>query len=186
MKNEILFLDLETTGTDSKIHDILSIGAMLWVKYGNFEYFDSFEVYIKSKRNFWSVDPKALKYNGYNLLEHDKIAVSYKEGIERFHRFIVDRKRCNELTICGGINVDFDLSFLPKTITSLFSYRKVDLTSILIYLDSKSVISLPSDVSPTKWAFEKYVINYQDGSKPKSPLEDVRSCVKLYNELLEL
>lgn len=57
---------------------------------------------------------------------------------------------------------------------------------ILFYLSSKGVIPLPSGVSPTKWAFERYAINYQDGSKPKSPLEDVRSCIKLFNNLLEL
>lgn len=186
--NKILFLDLETTGLDPQVHNILSIGCAVWSPLRELDSDNTFEVFLKSNANFWVIDPKALEYNKYNLAEHEKKSVDFKKGLESFLKFL--DARVDFPIVCAGINVNFDIAFLDGFVKhpegSLFSHRTVDLSSILISLHHAGKLCIPSEYkSPSKWAFEFYGISpHHDG--PKSPLKDVLASIKLYGRLLEI
>jgi DNA polymerase III epsilon subunit-like protein len=187
--DKILFLDLETTGTLPEAHNILSVGCAIWRPDREVKQRDTFEVYLQPNNKFWLVDVKALEYNKYDLIEHTKKAVDFKKGLESFLVFL--ESRMDFPIVCAGINVKFDIDFLTGFIRhpskgALFSYRVIDLTSILISMYHKKLVPIPDDYeSPTKWAFEFFGLTPQhDG--PKSPLKDVLAEIKLYERLLQL
>lgn len=124
----LLFIDLEMTGLDPRVHEILEVGALL-VDGGTLEIKSEYETKIKPE-NIENADPKALELNRYQEKEWTK-AVPLRQVLEKL----------NELAPQGmiaGWNITFDWMFLEMAyrqhdIKPAFDYHKIDVLGIAWY-----------------------------------------------------
>lgn len=100
-----VYLDIETTGLDPRIHEIIEIGAVRD---------DDFSLEVKIQPNLINADPIALQINGYSETKW-KNAKSSKLILPLTLPFF---QNC----ILIGQNISFDVSFLME------SYQKLGIT----------------------------------------------------------
>jgi DNA polymerase III alpha subunit (gram-positive type) len=100
-KRKILFIDLETSGLDSSIHEILEIGLQVQDDTGHGR-----PVYDKKVRptRIHTAEEKALEVNGYNDWDW-RAAIELEPILQILSPFMQD-------AVVVGWNVSFDWSFL--------------------------------------------------------------------------
>jgi len=123
----MIVLDIETTGTDPRLHSIVEVGAIDFDSPGNF---------FNERCSVWEgaeIDFKALEINGLTSMDiQDKTLLTQKELISAFMTWI---DRIEDKTIAGQ-NVDFDINFLNESsarcgLNFRLGKRKVDQHSIV-------------------------------------------------------
>jgi len=123
----MIVLDIETTGTDPRLHSIVEVGAIDFDSPGN---------YFNARCQIWDgaeINFKALEINGLTLNEiQDKSILTQKELISRF---IIWIDNIEDKTIAGH-NVDFDINFINESaarcgLNFSLGKRKVDQHSIV-------------------------------------------------------
>ncbi len=126
----LALIDIETTGLDELIHEIIDIGVLL-VKQDTFDFIDGFRIKIKPE-NIERASPVALEINGYN--EEDwKDAMPLREAM-----VLIASRTVNAMP--GSWNVGFEQRFLNmamrKTGIQLqMDYHWIDLPSIIWFWD---------------------------------------------------
>jgi len=115
MGKYILWLDLETTGLDKKIHAIIQISCLVEM---DGQLIDEFNLFIRPFSGA-SVSRDALKKNNISIetLKTDKKYVSYNEAFKTFIEFMekyVNRYKPIEKFVLAGKNVKFDIEFLRE------------------------------------------------------------------------
>lgn len=124
-KRKLVFVDIETTGLDPEIHEIIEISCLI-VDGETFEEVGGFTEKIVPER-IGLADPNAISISGYTQ-EGWQNARSLQEVIQKFAG-----------TVPGGIitgwNVAFDWSFLEHALKRLninsdFDYHRLDVMSI--------------------------------------------------------
>ena len=137
----MLVIDVETSGTDSRVHGILSIGGV---------------DYLNPERQFygdcrlWSearVMDDALKVNGFSK---DGLWNSNKQSEESLINDFIDWFSKSENHNLAGQNPHFDLSFLIECclrnkVDIPFARRLIDLHSVAIFHMIQKGIEIPSD-----------------------------------------
>lgn len=125
--NKILFLDIETTGTDPEKHGIFEIACKVQ---------NQPQFYNTSCGFSGAIDIGALKYNkaykDFNEVNKDE-----KDLLEDFVYYILNLGEKKPFILCGQ-NVHFDLNFIRKRLAkldvsgldSIFSYRVLDLFTL--------------------------------------------------------
>lgn len=151
--DKLLILDLETTGLDPQIHEIIDIGAILCAA-------DSMEIYweheAKLKPSRIEVaQPKALEVNGYNEQDWEQ-AFSFEQGFTEFIGLL------DETMVLTGQNVWFDVQFYLEGLKKVgrknldpldttpygYSYHRLDIASMAFpFLSGKPKLSM-SKISP--------------------------------------
>lgn len=130
----LAFIDLETTGIDPSVHEILEIGVVRARQTGDplqpLSEVDRFEMKI-APEHIERADPKALQVNHYDP-EDWKNAISFKEASA-----ILDEKLKGHIIVAQ--NVAFDVGFLArayehveKRLDSIVYYHKLDLASFAV------------------------------------------------------
>jgi len=123
----MIVLDIETTGTDPRIHSIVEVGAID---------FDSPENVFNARCQIWEgaeTDLKALEINGLTLKEiQDKTILTQ---IDLISGFITWMDQIEDKTIAGQ-NVDFDIDFINESAARCgldfnLGKRKVDQHSVV-------------------------------------------------------
>lgn len=122
---KLVFLDIETTGFDPLIHEIIEIGCFV-VDGGTFDVLSRYERKIKPE-HIERASPLALEINGYTE-EGWRESKSLKEVMREF-------KDIAPGGMIIGWNVSFDWSFLENAfrrlnITPQFDYHRIDVMSI--------------------------------------------------------
>lgn len=124
--NKLAFTDLETTGLNSKIHEIIEIGCVI-VSQPDLEVVEEFELKVKPE-NISKAEPKALEVNGYNEKDWED-AMPLHKALQIYSE---KTKDC----VFVAQNITFDWSFLEEAcykenITlQLWSYHRIDLLSM--------------------------------------------------------
>ncbi len=122
-----MLLDLETTGLNPEIHEIIEIG---WVTFNwiTLEMLGSAEYKIQPQQ-IERADPKALEINGYTPKKWEN-AIPLKRGLTRLTHEAARG-------IIGGYNFTFDWSFLYKgfwnwgvDVETVMSYHRLDVMSM--------------------------------------------------------
>ncbi len=140
----IALTDIETTGLDPKIHEIIEIACILFDD-EKFEIINTFEYKIKPEK-IEAAAPEAMKVNGYNE-EEWKDALSLDEVMDKYIEFT------NGATFMA-YNVTFDWGFLKETGKNfLLHYHRLDLLSM-------ACIKIPRE-GKTSWSM-KSVCKYLD------------------------
>ncbi|MEK9174448.1 MAG: 3'-5' exonuclease, partial [Patescibacteria group bacterium] len=122
LRRPLAITDIETTGFDADIHEIIEIGLIL-VDQQTLKTKDEWSVKVKPRRLRTAAE-KALKVAGYNKLDWLK-AISLKEVME-----IYSKKTKNAIFVAQ--NSFFDWSFLSQAfketgVEDHIDYHRVDL-----------------------------------------------------------
>jgi DNA polymerase III alpha subunit (gram-positive type) len=123
----IAFVDIETTGLDTEIHEIIELGVVIAkMKDGIFTVTDKLDVKIQPK-HIENADPVALRVNGYN--EGDWLfGTSIEEALKSF----VEK---TDGAIFTAHNMAFDYGFIEANlkrynIPHTMHYHKLDTISV--------------------------------------------------------
>jgi len=129
--NKYIALDCETSGISTRDFKPALLTVYIAVLDENFNTVDELELKTKPDDGIYHVTPKSLDVNKINLVEHDKVAITYKEAGTKLFDFI--KKNYNgERLIPVGHGIAFDCRFLQDTIISagswerFISYRTLD------------------------------------------------------------
>jgi DNA polymerase III subunit alpha, Gram-positive type len=150
----IFFYDLETTGLNPGIHEIIEIGAVL-VSQPDFQVLKTYEVKVIPE-HIETASPEALKVNHYDP-ENWYNAVPLSQAIR-------DICEMGQDAIPAGYNVTFDWAFIQAALNQVgmpdpFYYHRVDVMSI---------------------AFAKH---YQDGKFTKYSLSELCNYYNVTNRM---
>ena len=125
LKRPLAITDVETTGFDAQLHEIIEIGLVL-ADQKNFKVLDEWSVKVKPKKIRTAAD-KALKVAGYTKLDWAN-AIGLKEAME-----VYSKKTKNAIFMAQ--NSFFDWSFLSEAfkqtgVEDHTDYHRVDLFTI--------------------------------------------------------
>lgn len=165
----IIFVDVETTGLNTELHDIISIGAVLLA--------DQTTTYAKDF-SIWpsdvdAVSPQALAINGRSsesLVDSDLDCI----GADALQPFVAWVKRQYRRPILAGWNVHFDARFLKKYLNPFpFGYMYLDVAALAIarYQKVQSADKISSE------------LGIPPEAKPHIALNGARHAVSIYNAL---
>jgi DNA polymerase III epsilon subunit-like protein len=123
----MIVLDIETTGTDPRLHSIVEVGAID---------FDSPENFFNERCQIWEgaeIDVKALEINGLTLNDIKDQTIHTQRNL--ITRFMIWTDQIKDKTIAGQ-NVDFDIDFLNESsarcgLNFKLGKRKVDQHSVV-------------------------------------------------------
>ena len=124
--NKVALIDLETTGLDPVLHEIIEIGAVVFDP-ATLEVIDTVSVRVKPER-LHDAEPKALAVNGYN-------ARDWKSASDLAWGLSVLAGATHGATFMS-YNVTFDWSFIRESVKRsrevglAFQKQKIDLLSI--------------------------------------------------------
>lgn len=123
-KRPLAITDLEMTGLDSDIHEIIEIGLVV-VDQDALEVLDTLSVKIKPE-HIETATPEALAVNGYKP-EDWQDAISLKDAMEQY-----SQKTQN--AVFAGWNITFDWAFMEKAfkktgIKQTMDYHRIDILS---------------------------------------------------------
>lgn len=181
-KQNLAFIDIETTGLNVDKHEIIEIGCVLvsqnWTDGAKptFEVIEEFELKIKPER-IEDADPIALRVNGYDPSAW-VFAYNLKEAMQIF-------SEKTDGVIMAAHNVCFDFGFIDKAfriteIENKMHYHKLDTISIAF-----AKLHSHGDVSKFSLRFlcEYFGI---ENKRAHAALSDARATFEVYKKLMNL
>jgi DNA polymerase III subunit epsilon len=178
--HNLAFVDTETTGLDSKKHEIIEIGVVIvsqdFSDPSILNLVEEFDIKIKPER-ISDADPQALKINHYDPSQW-KEAITLSEAMKIF-----SEKTKDTIMVCH--NTPFDASFLSEAfnktgIKNQMHYHTLDTISI-----AYAKLSNQKDVDK----FSLRVLSEHFGienKKSHSALSDAKTTFLLYKKLMEM
>lgn len=122
---------------------------------------DSLSLFVKPNNGVYTVEAGGLEVNKINLVEHDKVAITYSEAGQLLFKFLKKNSNDGEIKLIPvGKQVHGDVRWLQehllgkKTMDKFVSYRTVDITGIALTLQIKG--KLPPDLSLSLGALVEY------------------------------
>jgi oligoribonuclease len=111
-----VFVDIETTGLDVSRHVAIDI-ALIVVDLNDYSYMHEYTSCIACDADhWWYSDPKALEVNGYNSLNHSKIAKDDWIVSEEIEKFLIEHEIVNGKAFFICQNPSFDRPFFLQII----------------------------------------------------------------------
>lgn len=181
-KNDLVFVDIETTGLNPEIHEIIEIAVVrvtqTWEEGEKPQFLSSFEWSVKIKPlHIENADPVALKVNGYSKNDW-KEAVSLKEALTEF-------SKKTEGAIMVAHNVAFDAGFLDKNmsqegVSNTMHYHRLDTVSM-------AYATLHSTPDVNRYSLMELCKYFGiENTDPHSALSDARADFELFKKLMSL
>lgn len=191
-----IFLDVETTGLDPRMNDVIEIGAIC------FEDDNSDNVYPveiarysgkMSSDKYQLIDPEALQVNG-RMLYGDVASVDDSLSKDVWMGFTEWLIRYNTPgTILLGHNLQFDLDFIKEAtrrhdidVTRLFNRTKIDTKQVAAFLKDAGVINPDNLRLITLW---NYMFLDHPGlgasENAHNAILDCTMCYQIYFEMRE-
>lgn len=175
MRNHNLaFVDIETTGLDVTMHEIIEIGCVITTP--SLEVIEEFELKIKPE-HIENANPVALKINHYN--EADWLdAVPLDQGMQIFAEKVKD-------CIMVGQNIAFDAGFIE------YAFSKLDIANTMHYhrLDTISIAwaKFHDDQDLQHFSLREMCLRFGiENKKAHTGLGDARATYELYKKLMSL
>jgi oligoribonuclease (3'-5' exoribonuclease) len=154
-----LFLDNEMGGLEKDQYSLLTVYLMMTDD--NFKVIGDLYLYLKPNDGIYKVCVRAMEINKINLVEHDKRAITYKEGSTALYNFLsklTDGGKVKATVVGHGIygDVEWILHHLisRNSFENFTSYRKLDTSSTCQFL--KSCGLFPEDVSGSLESLAKH------------------------------
>ncbi|MCA9352481.1 3'-5' exonuclease [Patescibacteria group bacterium] len=179
MKNKNLaFIDIETTGFNVEIQEIIEIGCIIVRQQDGVlgGIVEEFELKVKPE-HLETADPEALSVNGYSESEW-----LFAMNLEQAMKILAEKtKDC----IFVAHNVAFDWSFIAKAfattgVENQMYYAKIDTISV-------AFAKLHRDASVTKYSLGALCDRFGiTNDRAHTALADTRATVEVYRKLLEL
>ncbi len=177
LQQTLAFVDIETTGLDSDIHEIIELGVVFArIKDGELVVVDTLDIKIIPK-NIEKADPIALRVNGYD--EADWLfALDIKDAIKIF-------SEKSEGTVFLAHNLLFDYSFIQKAfknnnIENKLHFQKIDTLSMAF-----GILQNQNDLGKLslRYLCEKFEI---ENKKAHSAFADAYALYGVFKKLLNL
>ena len=137
----IIVVDIETTGTKLNKHGVLSIGAT--------DYASNTGFYQECRVGFFTkIDDEALKVNGFTKKEcRDKFRPTQHVAYTKFYNFCTSLYPNSTIVLAGQQVGSFDIPFLQKLHLEIgadigpwiFGYRSIDLHSVAFAVYGQSL-----------------------------------------------
>ena len=173
-KQNLAFIDIETTGLNVLKHEIIEIGCVL--SSPSLEVIEEFELKIKPE-HIEDADPVSLKISHYDSLKWSE-AYTLKKAMKIFSKKVKD-------SIMVGQNVAFDSGFLEhafsKTnISNTMHYHKLDTISL-------AWAKLHRDPDLDHFSLREMCVRFGiKNEHAHTALSDARATFLLYKKLMEL
>lgn len=187
MKQEtlkILYIDVETTGTNPQDHDIIQLAMIIEI---NGEVVKEVDMKMKPT-NFETIENAALEVTGTTREMLRKYPDPKKQFIrlESILNSYIDKYDKNDKAYPVGYNVDFDLQFLKEFfdknnspyLGSYINWRKVDPLYILYMMDIQGRAWLPD------YKLETVCKDRGIELQAHNALSDIRATRQLLHQLL--
>jgi DNA polymerase III epsilon subunit-like protein len=181
-------IDLETGGLNPKENSLLEVGMASFIdnKRGP-------ELFLKIKYDNYNVTDGAKKVNGFDVIEHEKTAISPKEALIKIKSYFKELMVLNngKKMMAAGRNVNFDISFLRQFFKDysddgldyyLSSYHLFDLTPIGYFLYQVNMI----DILPSSSDKICDALSISEEVKPHSAINGARINLDVYEKILQL
>ena len=185
MDKKVLYIDVETTGTNPAKHGIIQIGAIIEISGTIAEEFN-----LKcAPHKGADIDDQALHINGTNRAELQHRTSSYDALLE-FKQFLnryIEPYNREDKCYPSGYNVHFDLDFIQQWfklhgdkygIGSYVNWRRLDPLSILFMKDFTGALSLPD------YRLETVCRHFDIELDAHDALSDIRATRQLLGKLL--
>jgi len=187
-----LFCDTETSGTNPKVHDILTLYMAVYNE--NMELIDELDLMLMPDHkdiNQIIYDPEAAAVTGINLQDHmnDPATITYEQAKDKindlFERNKIPKKRKHFRL--SGHNVLFDKNFIMAKIFDLDEWEKyvhysiLDTFMITTFLQDVGLI--PSDLGNLTGLVEFFNIPL---GKAHNAREDIKMNVEVYKKIKEM
>lgn len=145
---KVFYFDVETTGTDPKVNEIIQLSGMIEVNGKIKERFN----FLLQPTDWDNIVPEALEVTGISKKDLKKFPKP-KEAYEKLLKLLgkhCDKYDRNDKFYFAGYNIKFDIDFLynfflrqdDKYFGSWFNWRAVDPLAILYYMDYMGMIKL--------------------------------------------
>lgn len=179
-KNNLAFVDIETTGFDPDKHEIIEIGLVLVKQLGDdgnkFEVLEEVELKIKPER-IEDADPQALKVNGYEPSQW-----IFANTLEQAMKIFSEK---TENAIFTAHNLTFDYSFIDR------AFKKTAIENKMFYpkLDTISVAYAKLHNNPQVEKFRLQKLCEYFGIKNErahTALADAKATFLIYEKLMNL
>lgn len=179
-KNNLAFIDVETTGFDAQKHEVIEIGCLVVKQTGEFgeefQVVKELELKIKPER-LEDADPGALRVNGYNDADW-LFAHTLQEAMTQFAEVTKD-------AIFVAHNLAFDYSFIHEAfkktgVENKMFFSKMDTISI-------AYAKLHRDVSVERFSLQKLTEHFGIvNQRAHTALADARATFEIYEKLMKL
>lgn len=186
MINRYIAIDTETGGLSP---DTSLLTAYFTILDENLDSKASLSLFVKPNNGVYSVTAQALSVNKINLIEHDKIAITYSKAGQDFRDFIIKHSDGGKLKLIPiGQNVYFDLEriyglLLNKNEAQKYmSYRLLDTGVITQFYKLKGVI--PDSISGGLGSLATY-FNIDHG-KAHTAEGDVNTTIEVLKKLKDI
>jgi ATP-dependent DNA helicase DinG len=173
-KHNFAFIDIEATGLNLALHEIIEIGCVLTTP--DLKVIEEFELKIKPEQ-IEKADRVALRVNHYNPKDWES-AYSLEKAMKIFYKKVKD-------CIMVGHNVSFDAGFLQyafekNKIKNPMHYHKLDTISI-------AWAKLHNDPSFEHFSLHEMCLYFGiKNEHAHTALSDARATYELYKKLMEL
>lgn len=179
-KNNLAFIDVETTGFDPQKHEVIEIGCVV-VKQLNdigtqFQVIKELELKIKPER-LEDADPGALRVNGYNDADW-LFAHTLQEAMTVFAEATKD-------AVFVAHNLAFDYSFIQEAfkktgVENKMFFQKMDTISI-------AYAKLHKDITVERFSLQKLteyfgIVN----QRAHTALADARATFEVYEKMMNI
>jgi|ERR1035437_1212064 DNA polymerase III epsilon subunit family exonuclease len=173
-KHNFAFIDIETTGLNLALHEIIEIGCVLTTP--DLKVIEEFELKIKPER-ILDADPVSLKISHYNEKEWES-AYDFKKAMNFFLGKVKD-------CLMVGHNVAFDAGFLE------YAFNKMQIANTMHYhkLDTISIAwaKLHRDPKLEHFSLRELCVRFDiKNERAHTALSDARATFELYKKLMSL
>lgn len=189
MPNLYLPMDNETGGLADNA-SLLS--TYLEVVDDQFNIVDSLELYVKPNDGVYMCQASGLDINKINLVEHDKVAITYSEAGQELFRFLKKNSYDGKVKLIPvGKNVQYDVLGLQKHLLSkpnmnkFVSYRLLDVTTMALALQIKGKLPYDMGLSLSTLAEHFNVLSSAEGQLHEAKY-DTKLTMAVFVKLLEL
>jgi DNA polymerase-3 subunit epsilon len=179
-----LVIDTETTGLSPNYNKTLTVGMLLVeVEKQHLKILDSNHIFIKHKD--YNASSQALKINGIDLEEHDKIAIPPKKACNEINLFL--KRNILQETPLVGHNLSFDKRFLNALFDqgeSLHKFHHESEDTMFIWRSLQNRGKIPGHLRSNLGTVASFFdIDYE---KSHDALADCHITAKVYRKLLKL
>lgn len=179
-----LVMDTETTGLSPRFNKTLTVGMLLVdVEKDFLKIIDENHVFVK--HDTYSSNASAMKVNGINLAEHDKIAVRPKIACNQINSF-VEKHVLRDVPLVGH-NFHFDRGFLAALFDQGESISKLSTEhddTMRIWRNLKKEGKAPTDSRSNLGTIANYFdIDY---TKAHDALADCHITARVYHQLIRM
>lgn len=188
MGNLYLAMDNETGGLDDKT-SLLS--TYLEIIDDDFNIIDSLYLFVRPNDGLYVVEAGGLEVNKINIVEHDKIAISYSEAGQKLFKFLQKNSSDGKNRVIPlGKQITFDVDGVVrhllgiKTWGKFVSHRMIDITGLAMSLQIKGRIPAGMSLSLTSLA-EHFQITGIVGN-PHEAKYDVEVTKAVYRKMLDM